>query len=329
MSAPRQRAPAAGATGASADSPAAALRANGRRGILAGGKVRTPLGDAPAAWLLLAPLLLLFAISVVYPLLETIRLSFYDIRGLGSPKLVGFANYVKLFEDENFRTALVATLKWTLASTAASVAIGWGLAMLCSLAPDRTLVFRVMIFAAYGVSEAVSGFMWLGIYRADAGLLNTVLGGLGLGAWQNPWLGDPTTALWAVIVAYVWTQVGLPLMTTFASIRAIPRNLFEAAYIDGAKPLSMLRHLVMPLSLPGVRVAIFINLLSSLKAFDLIFVLTSGGPVRSTETVGYFMYRESMQNFKLGYGAASTVILLLGVLLVSVPVIVQRTGSAR
>lgn len=297
--------------------------------LLANAARRTPMGDTPAAWLLLLPLLLFFLVSVVYPLIETIRLSFYDIRGLGKPTYVGLQNYFKLFSDDNFTTAMVATVKWTLTSTFVSVAIGWMLAMLCSLSPGRTLPFRVMIFAAYGVSEAVSGFMWLGIYRPDVGLLNALLGSVGLDAWQNPWLGDPSTALWAVIAAYVWTQVGLPLMTCFASIQAIPKNLFEAAYVDGAKPYSMLRHIVMPLSLPGVRVAIFINLLSSLKAFDLIFILTSGGPVRSTETVGYFMYRESMQNFKLGYGAASTVILLLGVLLVSIPVIIKRTEAAR
>lgn len=290
---------------------------------------RRVLGDVPAAWMLLAPILIFFTIAVVYPLVETVRLSFFDIRGVAPPVFTGFENYVKLFNDENFINALKATLHWTLASTIASVAIGWALALLCSLAPSQTLVFRVMIFAAYGVSEAVSGFMWLGIYRPDSGLANAVLEFIGLGAFTNPWLGDVNTAMWALIIAYVWTQVGLPLMTCFASIQAVPRNLHEAAYIDGASPMKILRYIVMPLSLPGVRVAIFINLLASLKAFDLIFVLTSGGPIRSTETVGYFMYRESMQNFKLGYGAASTVILLLAVLIVSIPVIVKRTGEAK
>jgi len=285
--------------------------------------------DTTAAWILLTPLLIFFAISVIYPLFETVRLSFYDIRGVAKPVWAGFANYQKLFSDANFLNAMKATFQWTIASTLISVGIGWALALMCSLAPSQTLVFRVMIFAAYGVAEAVSGFMWVGIYRPDAGLLNSILNGIGLSSWAQPWLGDVNTALWAIIVAYVWTQVGLPLMTCFASIQAVPRNLHEAAFIDGASPIKTLWHIVMPLSLPGVRVAIFINLLASLKAFDLIFVLTGGGPIRSTETIGYFMYRESMQNFKLGYGAASTVILLLAVLLVSIPVIVKRTGDAK
>ncbi len=290
---------------------------------------RKRLRDTPAALILLAPVLVLFAVSVVFPVIETIRLSFFDIRGLGLPKYVGFGNYFKLFADPNFIRSLWTTLAWTLTSTGVSVVAGWVLAMLCSLAPGATLPFRVMIFAAYGVSEAVVGFMWLGIYRPDFGLLNTVLSGVGLDALTQPWLGNPATAIWALIAAYVWTQVGLPLMLCFASIQSIPRNLIEAAYMDGAHHRALLRYIVMPLSLPGVRVAIFINLLSSLKAFDLIFVLTGGGPIRTTETVGFFMFRESMQNFKLGYGAASTVILLLAIVVVSVPVLINRTATAR
>lgn len=285
--------------------------------------------DTLAAWILITPLLVLFAISVVYPVIETVRLSFYDIRGLAKPKFFGFENYFLLATDPNFRQALLTTLQWTLVSTLFSVGIGWLLAMLCSLAPSKTLPFRVMIFAAYGVSEAVSGFMWLGIYRPDAGMLNAILEAIGLSNLAHPWLGDTSTAIWAVIAAYVWTQVGLPLMLCFASIQSIPKSLLEAAHIDGATPTRMMRYIIMPLSMPGVRVAIFINLLQSLKAFDLIFMLTGGGPIRSTETVGYFMYRESMQNFKLGYGAASTVVLLLAVLLVSIPAIMKRTGSVK
>ncbi|MBD3625178.1 MAG: sugar ABC transporter permease [Rhodobacteraceae bacterium] len=279
--------------------------------------------------ILLAPLLIFFGVSVVYPVIETIRLSFFEIRGLAPPKPVGFGNYIKLFNDDNFLRALRVTFVWSVSATVFSVAIGWALAMACAMKPRETLIFRVMIFAAYGVSEAVVGFIWVGIYRPDYGLLNSILGAVGLENLQEAWLGNPSTALGALIVAYVWTQVGLPLMTCFASIQSIPRNLFEAAYIDGAKPMSTMRHIVMPLSLPGVRVAIFINLLQSRKAFDLIYMLTGGGPVRQTETVGFFMFRESMLNFKLGYGAASTVILLLAVLVVSTPLIAQRTRASR
>jgi ABC-type sugar transport system permease subunit len=159
--------------------------------------------------------------------------------------------------------------------------------------------------------------------------VNAIIRTLGLHDFAQPWLGDPNTAIWALIVAAAWGATGLPLMLCFASVQAIPRSILEAAYMDGAKPVSIMRHVMAPLSLPGVRVSIFITLLNALRAFDIIYVLTGGGPVRSTETVGYFMFRESMTQFKLSYGAAATVILLVAVLIVSIPAIIQRTAGAK
>ncbi|HEY9011411.1 MAG TPA: sugar ABC transporter permease [Devosia sp.] len=297
-----------------------------RRTLLAAG---WRMRDWPAAWLLIAPVLILFGIAVVFPLIDTIRLSFFDIKGLAKPKYVGLGNYVKLFTDPAFRNTLLTTLVFTLSTTIISVGLGWLLAMLSAFAPRQTLPFRVMIFAAFGISEAVAGYMWIGILRPDAGgLLNAVIG-LFQPGFAQPWLGDPRTALWVLIIAASWGGVGLPLMLCFASVQAIPKSLFEAAYIDGATHGQVLRNIMMPLSLPGVRVAVFINLLGALRAFDIIYILTGGGPVRATETVGYFMYRESMTQFKLGFGAAATVVLLVAVLVVSIPAIIQRTAGAR
>jgi raffinose/stachyose/melibiose transport system permease protein len=290
---------------------------------------RWRLRDAPAAWLLLLPVLFFFSISVVYPLVETIRLSFFDIKGLASPKYVGFGNYLTLFADPGFRNTINTTLIFTLGTTAVSVTIGWFLAMLCAFAPKQTLPFRMMVFAAFGISETVSGYMWITILRPDqAGLLNSLVG-VFVPGFSYAWLGDGTTALWALIIAASWSAVGLPLLLCFAAVQTIPKSVLEAAYMDGAKPVSIMRHIMMPLSLPGVRVAVFINLLNALRAFDIIFILTGGGPVRATETIGYFMYRESMTQFKLGYGAAATVVLLFAVLVISIPAIVQRTAGAK
>ena len=171
--------------------------------------------------------------------------------------------------------------------------------------------------------------MWLGILQPEFGLLNDLLRGIGLGSWANAWLGDTNTALWGVIAAYVWTQAGLPLLTCFAAIQAIPRSQIEAAYVDGANSWQIVKYIMIPLSMPGVKIAIFINLLNSLKAFDMIHILTSGGPIRATETVGYFMYQETVVYFKQGYGAAITMVLLFAVLLCSIPLIIDRSSSAK
>lgn len=287
------------------------------------------LRDTPAAFLLLLPVLILFGIAVIFPLVDTIRLSLFDIKGLGKPKYVGLGNYLRLFADPTFINTLWTTLLFTVGTTVISVSLGWLLAMLSAFAPRQTLPFRVMIFAAFGISEAVAGFMWIGILRPDAGgLLNAVIG-IFYPGFAQPWLGDPRTALGALIATASWSAVGLPLMLCFAAVQAIPKSLFEAAYLDGATHGQVMANIMMPLSMPGVRVAIFINLLGALRAFDIIYILTGGGPVRATETVGYFMYRESMTQFKLGYGAAATVILLVAVLIISVPAIIQRTAGAR
>lgn len=294
------------------------------------GRRRWTLGDAPAAVLLLAPAMLLFAVATIYPLLETIRISFWDIQGLRKPVFTGFGNYILLFSDAGFRNTLLTTLWFTAGVTIISVGIGWALAMLCALAPRQTLVFRMMFFAAFGISETVSGYMWTGIFRADkGGLLNSFIELFGFPDFAFAWLGNANTALWALIISSAWSAVGLPLMLIFAAIQSIPKSVLEAAYMDGAKPFSTMRFIMAPLSLPGVRVAVFINLLTALRAFDIIYVMTNGGPARATETVGYFIYRESMTQFKLGYGAAATIVLLVAFLIVSAPAIIQRTAGAK
>jgi ABC-type glycerol-3-phosphate transport system permease component len=205
--------------------------------------LRRWLADAPAAYLLLAPVLVLFAFAVVYPLFQTIWLSFWDIKGLAKPRFYGVNNFIVLFNDATFQHTILTTLLWTLCTTALSVAGGWSIALLCALAPRETLIPRVLIFAAFGVSEAVTGYIWLGIYRPDAGgLLNSLLSGIGLGQFAHPWLGDANTALWCLIIAYSWAQTGLPLILIFAATQAVPRTVLEAAYIDGARPTDIMRY---------------------------------------------------------------------------------------
>lgn len=300
-----------------------------RPGDSADGARLFELRDGAAALMLLSPVLVLFGLSVIYPLIETFRISLWEIRGLGRPNFVGLANYGRLFTDPVFLGSLGTTLVYTLSVTAISVSLGWLLAMLCAFAPRQTAIFRLMIFATFGISEAVSGFIWIGIFRpGEAGLLNGILTGVGLGGWAQAWLGSGPTALVALIVAASWSAVGLPLLLCFAAVQTIPKSVLEAARIDGASPIEAMWYIMRPLSAAGMRVAVFINLLAALRAFDIIFVLTGGGPARATETVGFFMYRESMTQFNLGYGAAATIVLLIGVLIVATPAIAQRTKGA-
>ncbi len=239
----------------------------------------------------------------------------------------GLGNYKLLFQDPNFLRSLRTTAVWSLCSTVLSVGLGWAIALLAGLNPRRSGLFRLAVFMAYGIPAAAAGIMLKGIFQTDIGMLNGLLESLGLEQWINPWLGDEKTALWVLIVSFVWTQTGLPLLTCYASIRGIPVQLFEAAYIDGAGPRQIFRYLMIPFSLPGVQVSIFLNLLNSLKSFDIIFIMTGGGPLRSTETIGFFMYKETVSFFKLGYGSASVVVMTLVVALFSIPLLRERSRS--
>ncbi|MCG8454540.1 MAG: sugar ABC transporter permease [Spirochaetales bacterium] len=236
-------------------------------------------------------------------------------------------NYITLFKDPNFLRSLRVTVLWSLCSTFFSVLFGWLIALLAGLNPNRSNIFRLAIFMAYGIPAAASGIMLLGIFQTDLGLLNGILDSIGLSQWTNPWLGDKRTAIWVLITCFVWIQTGLPLLTCYAAIRGIPVQLFEASYIDGAGPRDIFRFLMIPFSLPGVQVSIFINLLNSLKSFDIIYVMTGGGPLRSTETIGFFMYQETVSFFKLGYGSASVVVMTLFVCLLSIPVLKERSKA--
>ncbi len=280
------------------------------------------------AYILIGPVFILFTFTVLYPAFSTFKLSFYELNGLSKQIPIGFENYKMLFQDRNFLRSLWVTLIWTFASTGLSVGLGWIIALLSGLIPRKSTPYRTAIFLAYGISPVVSGLMWIGIFRQTGGLLNGILEAVGLETLTRAWLGDRDVALAAVLTAFIWIQTGLPLLNIFASIRAIPNSILEAATIDGASPWMLMRKIFVPLSIPGVKVSVFINMLGSLKAFDIILILTDGGPIRSTETLGFFMYKESFLFFKQGYGAAATVVLTLFVLFIAIPLIKERTGGA-
>lgn len=279
------------------------------------------------AYILIGPAFSLFCLVMVYSALYTLRLSLTEWKGLGPIHFVGLENFRLLMRDPNFLRALKVTMIWAVSSTALSVGLGWFIALLAGLNPRRSGVFRLAVFMAYGIPAVASGIMLKGIFQTDIGMLNGVLTGIGLENFAVPWLGNQKTALWVLIFSFVWTQTGLPLLNCYAAVRGIPSQLFEAAYIDGAGPRDIFRYLMIPFSIPGVKVSLFINLLNSLKTFDLIHIMTGGGPLRSTETIGYFMYQETVSFFKLGYGSASVVVMTLFVGLLSIPILKERSKA--
>ncbi len=277
------------------------------------------------AYAFLTPAILLFGIAVVYPVIQNVAISFYSWGGFGPMKLVGMQNYIQLFHDPNFINSLKLSIIWTLATTVFTVALGLFIAVLCGLTDRNTTVFRTIIFAPMSISAVAGGMIWSAMFQPDFGFVNAALKGSGLGFLARPWLGSPGFAMICVIVAYVWSQTGFSMVILYGAIRAVPAVLYEASYIDGANSWQLVRWVLLPMVSTALKFAIFMTLLSSLKVFDLIFAMTQGGPMRSTEIIGYFMYTESFKHFKLGYGAASVVILFLFVYLIALPILREQS----
>ena len=277
------------------------------------------------AYVFIGPAIALFGIAVVYPVIQNSVISFYSWGGFGPMKFIGLKNYSKLFQDPNFINSLKLSVVWTIATTVITVLLGLFIAVLCGLTSRNTAVFRTIIFAPMSISAVAGGMIWSVMFQPEFGFVNAMLKGLGLGSLARAWLGSPGTAMMCVIIAYVWSQTGFSMVILYGAIKAVPTVLYEASYIDGANSWQLIRYIMLPMASHALKFAIFMTFLSSLKVFDLIFAMTQGGPMRSTEIIGYFMYTESFKHFKLGYGAASVVILFILVYLIALPILRERS----
>jgi raffinose/stachyose/melibiose transport system permease protein len=280
------------------------------------------------AYLFIGPALIIFLLVTLYPVIDSFRISFYDWDGLNPMEYVGLGNYRAMFEDEYFINSLKITLIWTVTTTVCTLLLGSAIAVLCGLTKRNTTFFRTVIYACFGISAAATGMIWLGFYQPQFGMLNAILRGVGLSSLQRSWMGVPLRALFCIIVASVWQSTGFAMITMYGAIKAIPGALFEAGYIDGVNSWQITRYIMLPLSMNAFKIAFFITVLGSLKAFALVLAMTQGGPMRGTEILGYYMYRESFRHFRLGYGAAVVIALFLSVLVVAVPLMVERSKKA-
>jgi multiple sugar transport system permease protein/raffinose/stachyose/melibiose transport system permease protein len=171
--------------------------------------------------------------------------------------------------------------------------------------------YKSIIYMPICLSLAVIGQVWIWIYQPDWGLINTILRLLSLDQYTLAWLANTKTALAAVIIAWSWQQVGLAMVIFLAGLTSIPSELSEAAEIDGATYLQSLRYVVVPLLSPATVIVIALSIINSLKSFDIVYMMTQGGPFHTTDTLAMFMYLESFKKYYMGYGSAISVVLFL------------------
>ena len=262
--------------------------------------------------LFLLPPLAVFGVVVVWPLLDSFFYAFTNWNGFDpNYRFVGLDNFRKVFTDKLFYNAVINTLIWIAAAILLPTLLGLGLALLLDGSVKGSNVFKSIFYLPICLSAIVVGQIWTWIYQPDWGILNTLLG-LGLGEpVKFAWLAKPGSALYAVIVAWSWQQTGLAMVIFLAGLTAIPADLMEAADLEGATRLQRTRLVVMPLLRPATVVVVALMVINSLKGFDILYIMTGGGPFNSSDTLAMHMYNESFKKYLMGYGSAISVVLFL------------------
>jgi raffinose/stachyose/melibiose transport system permease protein len=283
-----------------------APKSRGRRG-----------GSRPVPWWFAVPALLLFAFVVLVPSARGIYYAFTDWDGL-SPDFafVGVGNFVELAGDPAARQALGQTLVIAVAITVIQNGVGLLLALGVNSAIKSRNVLRVFLFAPAVVTPIVTAYLWRNLLGPD-GAVNSLLAAVGLGGWRQDWLGDPDLALWAVVGVVVWQFAGYSMVIFLAGLQSVPKELYEAAAIDGAGPVRRFWSVVRPLLAPALTVNLMLSIIGGIKLFDQVYALTGGGPGHATDTLSTLIYKDAFTLGEFGYSIALAVVLTIVVAVLS------------
>jgi raffinose/stachyose/melibiose transport system permease protein len=258
------------------------------------------------------PALLVYVVFVLFPIVQAAFYSLYEWKGLGPLQhFVGLDNYRRILGDGVFQMAVRHNITIAILSLCLQLPFALGVALLIRDHLPGRAIFRTIFFLPYVLSEVVTAIIWVFIYRPDTGLVNVILGATVPGFIPRGFLGDSQTVLLAVFVAITWKFFGFHMVLYLAGLQGIPPELEDAARVDGATAPRVLRDITLPLLGPTIRVSAFFSILGSLQFFDLIWVMTKGGPVNGSNTMATYMYTYGFQRFQLGYGAAVSLVIFL------------------
>lgn len=277
--------------------------------------------------LYLLPAFLVYAGFFLWPTWQMARLSFFHWDGVTAGSVAGLENYTRMGADPLFWTALTNTATWTAAAMVVPVIAGLGLAILLSRTPlfGKTL-FRTLFFLPQVLSSVVVAVLWRWIYNPSYGALNSTLDALGLDFLAQGWLGNSSLALPALFMAWSWTHYGFVMVVLMAAIDDIDETYFDAASVDGANLWQQIRHVLVPLIRGPLTTVVLITAIAAFQVFDLVYLLTNGGPARSTSVLAHFMFQAAFHFRKVGYGATIGVALMVLILAISLLLIRLRRG---
>lgn len=276
----------------------------------------------------IAPALIVFSFVFFFPLLFSVFYSFTNWTGGRSFSFIGAANFARFIRDQDFFNAFRNTLVITGLNVVGQVGIGLLVAiLLANLYVEFSGLHRSLIFFPVIVSPVVVSIIWLIIYDSRNGLLNVLLRMLGIPGPFPVWLGDPSIVLFSVSVPVVWQYIGLYMVILLGALESIPKEVLESAMIDGASGLQRSLRIMVPMIYPTFKVAVMICVSGTLKIFDHIFVLTGGGPGKSSMTMTQYNYVTSFNMMQLGYGSVVSIGIIVIILGITVAVISAMGGK--
>lgn len=262
--------------------------------------------------LLVAPLTILVGMFFLLPLASAIYFAFVDFHGFeANPPFIGFDNFVELANDPAVWPALMNNVVWIIVGTAAPLLIGLFVALLMWNVRRGSTFYRLAFFLPYVLPAAAIGVVWSWIYDPIRGWLNLVLTAIGLGDLATGWLGNPDTALAAVLATAVWTSTGFVVVIFLAALRNVDVELIDAARIDGASAMQRLWYVILPQIMPVFLMVTTITLIGGFAVFDIIFVMTGGGPAGATNVLGTYAYSSAFQLNRMSYGTALALVITL------------------
>lgn len=302
------------------------VNVNSLRMIGIGGRAQRSPTPLIAPYLFLLPQTALVLVFVILPLVQTAWFSLNDwvLSLRPNPVFNGLDNYADLFSDALFHQALKSTVLYVLGTTPFALGLGLLVAIALNQPLGRIRVFfRTAFFVPVVVPTVVVALIWVFIFDFRAGLINTLLAGLGV--VPPNWFADVRFALVTVIVASIWQQIGFAMVIFLAGLQAIPRVYYEAAAVDGANTRQQFFKVTLPLLTPTLIFALVTSIISGFKVFDQVFVMTGGGPANSTVTLVYYLYVQAFEFFDVGRGTAAAMTLLL--ILALLTAVILRIGS--
>ncbi len=283
----------------------------------------TRKAQARLGLVLVTPLLLMVAVFLLFPMANALYYVFVDFNGLNpTPPWVGFSNFTELATDPDVWSAFKNNLIWIVVGTISPLVLGLGLALLVWKVQRGSVWYRMAFFLPYVLPPVAIGVVWSWIYEPSRGWLNRALEAVGLGALTTGWLGNPSTALYAVLGTAIWSAMGFVFVIILAALRNVDVDLVDASRLDGANALQRLRYVILPQIMPVFLMVATLTLIGGFSVFDIIFVMTGGGPAGATEVLGTYAYKSAFQLNRISYG--TTLALVITVMAVPVAIFMNR-----